>query len=98
MKMIKLLIAIVVLVGCSTKPLNEVTVTHEVGNLLVTCVHKYDTSREFSYLKDNGKSYPITINGNVVVLFELVDTTGKTHIMNNLEAENYKCKTRPMDK
>ena len=78
------------LVGCVNKhtvsPDSQLVATVTLG--LITCTHRYDTGRKFSYHKNNSTLYKVN---DKLSVYDIIDTTNKHWYLNNFEIENYSC-------
>jgi len=100
MKMLNKLFAIIVLSillsgqSCASTPTNLDSFVIPEGDTLVSCVHKYEESRQIHYLKSRASAYTSDEFEGIVV-YIIVDIHNIEHSMNNLEAENYNCEEKP---
>ena len=71
-------------VSCVTTPKPPVIAPNDV---IITCVHKYDSNRVVKYVK--GTTQRTVIND--VITFYILDINGKDVFLNIYEIENYNC-------
>lgn len=85
-----LALSVLILVGCgSTGTVEPATPDAPTGS--ITCIHKYDVSRNFSY-GDPIQRSEMTMFGETVVTYVFILLNGETHVLSGDEEANYDCK------
>jgi hypothetical protein len=91
MRYIRTIIPILILTaisGCTSVPIEVDETPLQVSSNAITCVHKYESSWQFTYEPENITRF---ISNNVIQ-FYIKDVQGRDIFLNIYEIENYNCR------